>query len=271
MASITVKVALAGECGSGKTSLIAGLFSDDRRAPRDLPATMHCRYQRWDVGSRDDVPTYAHIWDASGQERLNAAVAGTVYRNAHVVLLVFDVCNRASFHAAVATTSSPWIVRLRQVVPRYTAVIVVGNKADVEDTHRVSFTEAQRAALSIGATYVETSARTGAGVEALFLQATAFGRAALEASTTPQSSPFIVAVDAAIDAAATGAGARRALSDGSSAHKRVTVYPPVFAKEPASVTVDEVPEIIRREVSISQRQIDTHTVSVYCPTRCVVS
>ena len=85
------------------------------------------------------------------------------YRNAHVALFVYDFTQRETF-----TKLRDWEGEVADNAIGNIQKILVGNKSDL-GMRSVSREEAREFAESIGAiAYLETSAKTGAGVKELF-------------------------------------------------------------------------------------------------------
>ena len=68
----------------------------------------------------------AQIWDTAGQERYRA-ITNTYYRQAIGVLLVYDISRRATFESI-----SKWLQDVRDHADEKVAIILVGNKSDLE-------------------------------------------------------------------------------------------------------------------------------------------
>jgi Ras-related protein Rab-6A len=100
------------------------------------------------------------LWDTAGQERFHGLIPSYI-RNSTVALLIYDITNRATFddlkqwHKMVADLATP-------------ALIVVGNKADLEADRAVPAEEARTYAESVSAPYFETSAMTPLNIQELF-------------------------------------------------------------------------------------------------------
>ncbi|KAF9940498.1 Ras- protein Rab-4A [Mortierella alpina] len=118
-------------------------------------------------------------WDTAGQERFRS-VTRSYYRGAAGALLVYDISNRNTF-----TSITKWIADARKLAGADIALMLVGNKLDLED-REVSYLEASRFAQENEMTFLETSALTGDGVEETFLKC---GRAILTKIETGQVDP----------------------------------------------------------------------------------
>ncbi|MCJ1390789.1 hypothetical protein MMC18_003650 [Xylographa bjoerkii] len=126
------------------------------------------------------------LWDTAGQETYKS-ITRSYFRGASGALLVFDISRRATFDSVTA-----WLHDLRQIAEEGIVVILVGNKSDLasdslvaasphepnpgsgrpaENKRAVSHAEATAWCRENGVLqYVETSAKSGEGVERAFLE-----------------------------------------------------------------------------------------------------
>jgi len=105
------------------------------------------------------------IWDTAGQERFHA-LGPLYYRDAQGALLVYDITDEMSF-----VRVRRWVKELRDMTTGLSLVIAC-NKADLQDKKAVNLEDAKEYADSVGAAHVLTSAKTGMGVDQLFLELT---------------------------------------------------------------------------------------------------
>lgn len=161
---VTIKVVLLGNSGVGKSSI--GLrFAQDRFLEEQEP-TLGAAYLSKTL-THEGRRIKINIWDTAGQERYRA-MARMYYQDAQAAILVYDICSRESF-----TELKNWHRELRdngpaQIGTFHLAIVVAGNKSDLEDREAVSHSEAQKWAASIGADFLRTSTRTNHNIEALF-------------------------------------------------------------------------------------------------------
>ena len=124
------------------------------------------------------------LWDTAGQETYKS-ITRSYFRGASGALLVFDITRRETFEHATS-----WLHDLRQIAEEGIVVILVGNKSDLANSSTVSngtvgqnhgiVSENKRAVTVAEAEewcrrnnvmrYVETSAKSGEGVERAFLE-----------------------------------------------------------------------------------------------------
>ncbi|RAL59123.1 hypothetical protein DID88_006769 [Monilinia fructigena] len=107
------------------------------------------------------------LWDTAGQETYKS-VTRSYFRGASGALLVFDISRRPTFEHV-----TDWLNDLRQIAEPDIVVILVGNKSDLavgeENKREVTVEEAEDWAKRNGVLeYVETSAKSGEGVENAF-------------------------------------------------------------------------------------------------------
>ncbi|KAL5574559.1 hypothetical protein UlMin_016258 [Ulmus minor] len=89
---------------------------------------------------------------------------GTYYRGAMGVLLVYDVTDESSFN-----NIRNWIRNIEQHASDNVSKILVGNKADMDESKRaVPTSKGQALADAYGINFFETSAKTNLNVEQVF-------------------------------------------------------------------------------------------------------
>lgn len=103
------------------------------------------------------------IWDTAGQEKYRS-IARIFYKDALVVLLVYDITRRTSFEQI----EQFWIVQVNDFAPSNVMVVLVANKSDLYSEEEVSDSEGLLFAQSIGAMFKTTSARSNTGIDTLF-------------------------------------------------------------------------------------------------------
>lgn len=119
--------------------------------------------QRLKTVELEDKIVKLQLWDTAGQERFRT-ITNCYYRTAHGVILVYDVTDQRSFESIRS-----WIHDIDRFAKENVPKLLVGNKTDLEE-ERVVLTEEGRAlADSMGMDFVETSARSAAGVEEAFM------------------------------------------------------------------------------------------------------
>lgn len=114
------------------------------------------------------------LWDTAGQETYKS-ITRSYFRGASGALLVFDITKRSSFDSVTS-----WLNDLKTIAEEGIVVILVGNKLDLADhttnmegdnKRAVTKQEAEEWCQREGVVrYLETSAKSGEGVERAFLE-----------------------------------------------------------------------------------------------------
>merc|ERR1711991_79467 len=131
----------------------------------------------------DDVTVKFEIWDTAGQERYHS-LAPMYYRGAQAAVVVYDITSIESFERAQARVKE----LQRQGNPNI-VVALAGNKLNLADQRAVDASIAQPYAEENGILWMETSAKTSANVNELFMAI------AKKLPKTPPSKPNVKQVD----------------------------------------------------------------------------
>jgi small GTP-binding protein len=156
--SCEAKIVFLGDSAVGKTTIISVFAHDEFSEDHSPTVGAHFSLQRMQIGD-DEVKL--KIWDTAGQERFRA-LTPMYYRDSDVAVLVFAVDSQDSL-----TSLTSWIDNLKRDTRTMPALVIVGNKIDLE--RRVNARECETFAEQNGATYAECSALTKKGIEELFL------------------------------------------------------------------------------------------------------
>jgi Ras-related protein Rab-1A len=103
-------------------------------------------------------------WDTAGQERFRT-ITSTYYRGAHGIIVVYDITEKESFDSI-----PNWLKEIERNASENVHKLLVGNKNDLDDKRKVSFSEAKKWADSMDIHFLETSAKDSINVEQAFLQ-----------------------------------------------------------------------------------------------------
>jgi small GTP-binding protein len=150
------KVVVAGDGAVGKTSLIRQFCERKFEASRVETIGVDFQTQTVDLNTGR---VKLSIWDMAGQDRFQFMRAG-FYRGSRSAAIVYDLTSPDSFSNLVR-----WRAEILQAVHSQ-PFIVVGNKLDLP--RAIDRLAGERLAMDIGARYLETSAKTGEGVDEFF-------------------------------------------------------------------------------------------------------
>ncbi|XP_034182389.1 ras-related protein Rab-37 isoform X1 [Osmia lignaria lignaria] len=158
---LTHKTILLGDSGVGKTSLLVQ-FDTKKFQPGNFAATVGIGFTN-KVVVVDDTSIKLQIWDTAGQERFRS-VTHAYYRDAHALLLLYDVTNKTSYDNIRA-----WLSEIREHANEDVVIMLLGNKSDCGTERVVKREDGERLAQEYKVPFMETSAKTGLNVELAFL------------------------------------------------------------------------------------------------------
>lgn len=155
-----IKLLLIGDSGVGKSCLLLR-FTDDSFTTSFI-TTIGIDFKIRTV-ELDGKRMKLQIWDTAGQERFRT-ITTAYYRGAMGILLVYDVTDESSFN-----NIENWIRNIEQHASENVNRILVGNKADMDESKRaIPKSRGQALADEYGLKFFETSAKTNLNVEQVF-------------------------------------------------------------------------------------------------------
>ena len=106
----------------------------------------------------------SQIWDTAGQENVRS-ITRAYYKNSVCAMVVYDITSRDSFEHV-----QNWLQDIKDQSPKTVLIVLIGNKIDLEENRVVSYDEGSEFAIKNGLIFEETSAKTGQGIEEVFLK-----------------------------------------------------------------------------------------------------
>ncbi|KAG8041141.1 hypothetical protein G9C98_002129 [Cotesia typhae] len=155
------KIMLLGDSGVGKTCLLTQ-FRDGRFLSGNHISTVGIDFRN-KVVNVGDTRIKLQIWDTAGQERFRS-VTHAYYRDAHALLLLYDVTNKTSYDNIRA-----WLGEIREYAQNDVVIMLLGNKSDCGNERVIKIEDGKRLADEYQVPFMETSAKTGLNVELAFL------------------------------------------------------------------------------------------------------
>ncbi|KAI8581288.1 hypothetical protein K450DRAFT_232317 [Umbelopsis ramanniana AG] len=153
------KLVFLGEQSVGKTSLITRFmydtFDNTYQATIGIDFLSKTMYL-------EDRTVRLQLWDTAGQERFRSLIPSYI-RDSSVCIIVYDITNRNSF-----MNTSKWIDDVRAERGNDVIIVLVGNKTDLNDRRQVSVEEGEKKSRENNVMFIETSAKAGHNVKALF-------------------------------------------------------------------------------------------------------
>ncbi|PAV88557.1 hypothetical protein WR25_21846 [Diploscapter pachys] len=153
------KVILLGQGAVGKSSLLLR-YVENKFSLRHI-STIQASFQSKTI-EVDGRQVELSIWDTAGQEKYHA-LGPIYYRGSQGALLLFDITDSRSFEKV-----KTWVKELQRVLGDSCALMIVGNKLDLEKERTVTEQEARSYAETVNAQYMETSAKENLGISQVF-------------------------------------------------------------------------------------------------------
>eukprot|EP01121_Diplochlamys_sp_Union-15-3_P022874 TRINITY_DN9874_c0_g1_i1.p1 TRINITY_DN9874_c0_g1~~TRINITY_DN9874_c0_g1_i1.p1 ORF type:complete len:226 (-),score=40.82 TRINITY_DN9874_c0_g1_i1:56-709(-) len=156
------KFIIIGDAATGKSCLLNRFV--DNKFKTDATHTIGVEFgsKFIDLGGKK---IKLQIWDTAGQERFRS-VTRSYYRGAAGCIINYDLTSRETYNHVPT-----WLDDAKALSNSEITIILVGSKKDLEKEDReVTFLEASRFAQENELMFLETSSKTGEGVEEVFMQ-----------------------------------------------------------------------------------------------------
>ena len=153
------KTLIIGDTNVGKSNLLLRYVKNDFSS--EMKSTVGVEF-----GSKIlkilGINVKVQIWDTAGQEHYRA-MTSSYFKGSKGVLIVYDITNYSSFESV-----DRWINEFRMKSEENSAIILVGNKNDIEEERKVTKEEGEEKAKKYNLAFFETSAKDGKNVEEAF-------------------------------------------------------------------------------------------------------
>ena len=153
------KLVFLGDQGVGKTSIVTRFLYDS--FDKNYQATIGIDFLSKTM-YLEDRTVRLQLWDTAGQERFRSLIPSYI-RDSSVAVIVYDITNRASF-----LNTSKWIEDVRNERGNDVIIVLVGNKTDLSEKRQVSVEEGEDKSTKEGIIFIESSAKAGFNIKALF-------------------------------------------------------------------------------------------------------
>jgi len=155
-----IKVIALGDGAVGKTALIHRYTTGFFKPEYEMTIGVNWHVKSVDIGNNR---VKIQLWDFEGQERFRFLLP-TYMKGTNGAMLAFDLTRRVTFQQL-----PKWVDIVRENLSDGIPILLMGNKADLEDSRDVNREEAIDFAKKANcSSYVETSAKTGVNVEKAF-------------------------------------------------------------------------------------------------------
>ncbi|KAG7033618.1 Ras-related protein RABH1b [Cucurbita argyrosperma subsp. argyrosperma] len=179
------KLVFLGDQSVGKTSIITRFMYDKFDNTYQMFFSMHQLEATIGIDFLsktmylEDRTVRLQLWDTAGQERFRSLIPSYI-RDSSVAVIVFDVASRQTF-----VNTSKWIEEVRTERGSDVIIVLVGNKTDLVEKRslvwhvvspfshccigrQVSVEEGEAKARELNVMFIETSAKAGFNIKALF-------------------------------------------------------------------------------------------------------
>ena len=148
-----------GDGQVGKTSIIIRYIDNSFSVNYLSTIGIDSKIKKVNLSNGEEIKV--KISDTAGQERFRS-IASNYMKKANGVVLVYDITNEKSFHGI-----DKWISEISGDSNNVKPMILIGNKADMEDKRVVSKSEGEELAKKYcgGIHFYETSCKTGDNVD----------------------------------------------------------------------------------------------------------
>ena len=156
-----LKYIIVGDPSVGKSNILMKFAHN--KFIEDYQATTGVEFGAKNIEIKDQIYRI-QIWDTAGQENFRS-ITRAYYKNCVCAMVVYDITNSNSFQHI-----QNWIEEIQEQSPKTVLIILIGNKIDLEEKRVISYDEGNQFAIKNGISFAETSAKTGVGIEDIFMK-----------------------------------------------------------------------------------------------------
>ena len=162
MEPTSLKVVLLGDAGVGKTCIIKQFI--EHKFDKGVLSSLSAQFVSKTIEYVDFGKAIKFdIWDTVGQEKYRA-MTKIFYKDAKVIILVFDLTSLKSFKAI----EEYWCDEIKNNCDGDPVIALVGNKTDLYSEKKVDVDDAKDLAKKMKAIFQLTSAKNNDGITNLF-------------------------------------------------------------------------------------------------------
>ena len=158
---VDIKIITLGDSHVGKSSLIIKYI--DNKFSNVYMSTIGFDLKHKQINLKDGTEAKIMIYDTAGQERFKSLAANYI-KKANGILLVYDITDHSTFE-----NIGMWMESITEEKGDKLPIVLVGNKADLEDERQVLYKEGKDLAENKGFHFYETSCKNGSNVTECFL------------------------------------------------------------------------------------------------------
>jgi len=156
---LKLKLIVVGNQGTGKSCILNRFVNEVFE--ENYQATIGLDFQSKNVTIHDqDVRLI--LYDTAGQEKFRSLIPMYI-REAQIILLIYDIADKESFDSI-----PKWLQEVMNVKTSDVVIALIGNKVDLENERKVTFSEGKKFAEENGFIFQEISAKDGKNFDNLF-------------------------------------------------------------------------------------------------------
>ena len=153
------KYIIIGDASVGKSNLLMKFAHN--KFTDEYQTTIGVEFGAKNIHINDQIYRI-QIWDTAGQENFRS-ITRAYFKNCVCAMVVYDITCRKSFE-----NIQNWLQDVHDQSPETVLIALIGYKIDLEDKRIVSTEEGEEYAIQNGLLFMETSAKSGEGVEEIF-------------------------------------------------------------------------------------------------------
>ncbi|KAJ5074103.1 ras and ef-hand domain-containing protein [Anaeramoeba ignava] len=151
-----IKIVFAGDLAVGKTCLRDRFLEEKFKGNTKPTIGADVVFPKKMINNQE---CQIHLWDTAGQEKFDSFTK-TYFRDANGVILVYDITRKHSLERVQFLYQT-----IQDESQNGCAIILFGNKVDLENERMIEVTEGEELAQSWNCSFFETSAKTGINVK----------------------------------------------------------------------------------------------------------
>ena len=153
------KLALIGDSGSGKTSILLRFTDNTYNENTQFTIGVDFKIVSMNI---DDSLVKLQIWDTCGSERFKSLTTSFI-KSCSAFILVFDITRMKTFKSLEF-----WMKVVKESAKNENFLCLIGNKSDLESKRQVPQEQCIEFAKSLGLKYMETSAKNNTNIADTF-------------------------------------------------------------------------------------------------------
>ena len=153
------KIIIIGDSGVGKSNILGRYLNNEFKQETKSTVGVEFGSKKLKVSG---INIKLQIWDTAGQERYRA-ITSAYYKGSKGCFIVYDITSTQSFDDV-----EKWYEEIIKITEKGIALILVGNKSDLESERKVTVEMGQNKAKNLNCPFFETSALNNTHIDTVF-------------------------------------------------------------------------------------------------------